>query len=249
MNITHSSILSLVLGIASCIGAVGCSSTEEPAPEPAPGPGMGGSPEVEGCVGDACDSTTPCMEITCETGTECLVTGGVAACVDTDGCADITCDPGLECVDAVAPAEGHECVEEDGCAASDCTENETCIDTPSPESGFTCKPNHEVLWKLVPESSGSFESKLSQVSGSGLSTSIEAFGSTGYVITAATTNTAGYTLWGFKPTDSTVTYDTKLSQVSGSGLSTSIEAFGGGGYMVTATTTNTAGYTLWGFSH
>jgi hypothetical protein len=37
-----------------------------------------------------------------------------------------------------------------------------------------------------------------QIDGSSLSSSIQQFGSAGFVVTAATTNTAGYTLWGFK---------------------------------------------------
>jgi hypothetical protein len=39
---------------------------------------------------------------------------------------------------------------------------------------------------------------VTQVAGSGLSSSASSFGSQGYVVTAATTNTAGYTVWGWK---------------------------------------------------
>ena len=42
------------------------------------------------------------------------------------------------------------------------------------------------------------ESQLEQVAGSALQSSIASFATAGHVITTATTNTAGYTLWGFK---------------------------------------------------
>ena len=63
----------------------------------------------------------------------------------------------------------------------------------------------------------------------------------------ATTNTAGYTLWGFKPASSTVVYTSRVQQVTGSSLDSSARGFASAGYLITTTTTNTAGYTLWGF--
>jgi hypothetical protein len=66
-------------------------------------------------------------------------------------------------------------------------------------------------------------------------------------MTAATTNTAGYTVWGFRPMGSTATVATRLSQHSGTSLSSTIQSFGSQGYVIMAATTNTAGYTVWGF--
>jgi hypothetical protein len=78
-------------------------------------------------------------------------------------------------------------------------------------------------------------------------TTAAAFADGGYVITAATTNAAGYTLWGFKPKDSPRTFDVKLEQGSGSELDTTAAAYATGGFLLTAATTNDAGYTTWGF--
>ena len=88
---------------------------------------------------------------------------------------------------------------------------------------------------------------VTQVVGSGLSSSATSLAQQGYVITATTTNDAGYTLWGFKPTGSTQTYTAMVTQVVGSGLSSSATSLAQQGYVITATTTNDAGYTLWGF--
>lgn len=55
-----------------------------------------------------------------------------------------------------------------------------------------------MLWGFKPtDSTATHDTRLAQVDGSYLDSSIESFGTQGYVITAATTNTAGYTLWGF----------------------------------------------------
>jgi hypothetical protein len=67
------------------------------------------------------------------------------------------------------------------------------------------------------------------------------------VITAATTNNAGYTLWGFKPSDAAATYTSKIDQIPGAQLDSSAATFGSQGFLITAATTNNAGYTLWGF--
>jgi hypothetical protein len=103
-----------------------------------------------------------------------------------------------------------------------------------------------LLFKLV-GAAGGYESRLQQISGSELSSSAQSFAAAGFVITATTTNTAGYTLWGFKPTGSSTIYESRLQQISGSELSSSAQSFAAAGFVITATTTNTAGYTLWGF--
>jgi hypothetical protein len=92
-----------------------------------------------------------------------------------------------------------------------------------------------------------YESRLQQIVGSELSSTAESFAAAGFVITATTTNTAGYTLWGFKPAGSSVVYESRLQQIVGSELSSTAESFAAAGFVITATTTNTAGYTLWGF--
>ena len=55
-----------------------------------------------------------------------------------------------------------------------------------------------LLFKLV-DSAPTYTAELTQISGSELSSTALAFGTQGFVITAATTNTAGYTVWGFQP--------------------------------------------------
>ena len=67
------------------------------------------------------------------------------------------------------------------------------------------------------------------------------------VITAAVTNTAGYTVWAFKPKGSTVVYDYKQDQFAGASLDSVASNYAAGGYVITAAVTNTAGYTVWGF--
>ena len=81
----------------------------------------------------------------------------------------------------------------------------------------------------------------------GLDTSAAAYATGGFVVTAATTNAAGYTLWGFKPKDSTRTFGVKLEQDAGAALDTTAAAYATGGFLLTAATANDAGYTTWGF--
>jgi hypothetical protein len=138
------------------------------------------------------------------------------------------------------------CVEDDECAPSPCGSLYDCHDVPAPGAGHDCVYRFEVIRKLIPEAT-TYDTGLLQHSGTSLSSTIQSFGSQGYVITAATTNTAGYTVWGFRPAGSTQVYDTRLLQHSGTSLSSTIQSFGSQGYVITAATTNTAGYTVWGF--
>ena len=103
-----------------------------------------------------------------------------------------------------------------------------------------------LLNKLV-ERAPSYEQRLDQFSGASLDAIAASYAASGYVITAATTNTAGYTVWGFKPKGSTVVYEQRLDQFSGASLDSIASTYAASGYVITAATTNTAGYTVWGF--
>ena len=103
-----------------------------------------------------------------------------------------------------------------------------------------------LLTKLVPVSP-TYDVREDQFSGASLDTTANSFASSGFVITAAVTNTAGYTVWGFKPPGSTKPYEVKLMQHAGASLDSVASSFAADGYVITAAVTNTAGYTVWGF--
>ena len=104
----------------------------------------------------------------------------------------------------------------------------------------------DLAWKLLPAASR-YDSRVSQVSGSSLDSTAAGYAQAGFVVTAVTTNGAGYTLFGFKPSSAATTYAARVEQVSGSSLDSVSSSYAQAGFVVTAVTTNGAGYTLFGF--
>lgn len=67
------------------------------------------------------------------------------------------------------------------------------------ESSISVRGRRYTLSGFKPSASTkTYASRVNQVAGSQLDMSAESFASGGFVIPAATTNSAGYTLWGFK---------------------------------------------------
>jgi hypothetical protein len=124
-------------------------------------------------------------------------------------------------------------------------------DTPGPDAGpgadaTPVDPNGDLPHRLVPKAA-QYQVTEQQTDGSGLSSTAAGFGQGGFVITAMTTNTAGYTLVGVKPaTGAATTYETSVRQTDGSGLSSTAASLGSAGFIVATAATNTAGYTLVG---
>lgn len=71
-------------------------------------------------------------------------------------------------------------------------------------------------------------------------------GAAGFAVTAMTTNAAGYTMVGVKPSGSTRTYAADVRQTAGFGLDDTATSLGENGYVVTTMVTNSAGYTMVG---
>jgi hypothetical protein len=92
-----------------------------------------------------------------------------------------------------------------------------------------------------------YSAMVTQIAGSSLASTAQSFAEQGYVITAATTNTAGYTVWGFKRDGDTTKYTAQVAQVAGSSLASTAQSFAQEGFVINTATTNTAGYTVWGF--
>ena len=113
-------------------------------------------------------------------------------------------------------------------------------------SGGAATVDSLLLNKLV-ERAPVYDQRLDQFAGSSLDSVASNYAAGGYVITTATTNTAGYTVWGFKPKGSTAAYDYRQDQFAGASLDSVASSYAAGGYVITAAVTNTAGYTVWGF--
>jgi hypothetical protein len=80
-----------------------------------------------------------------------------------------------------------------------------------------------------------------------LDSTASSYAAGGYVITAATSNTAGYTVWAFRPKNSAAAYGYKDDQFSGASPQSMATVYPSGGFLITAAVTNTAGNTVWGF--